>query len=459
MPSIGADYFWLTAHNRVKIDRMDSAVSSAYLGSDCVGRIIDGKFTLLRWLGGSEQSSVFLTELEGDPAQKAAIKLSWANAVDAETRIAQWAVARTLSHPDLMGLFHAGRCEVDGEDLLYVVTEYAEEVLSEILRERPLAPGEIREMLDPILEALSWLHCRNLLHGHLKPSNIMVVDDRLKLSADRLHAAGEPGRASARSGKYDAPEVALGKMSPAVDLWSLGVVLVEALTQRPPLWDGSGGGEPVVPASIPPPFFGIVRECLRVDPARRCTLSGVRDSLEATPAGGRADKIITTPPSRALLSRTPVMIAGAVLVVGVIVTALVIGHHHRPMPPAVPQSPAPATQTQSPGPGAQPRKGSVVKGVVAYRAIPDVPQSIRDTIHGLVRVRIGIQVDSDGSVSDATIDSSGPSRYFANRALQTARDWKFRPAEIDGRAVGSKWILEFHFGQGGTTITPTETSP
>jgi hypothetical protein len=31
-----------------QIDRMDSAVSSAYLGSDCVGRIIDGKFTLLR---------------------------------------------------------------------------------------------------------------------------------------------------------------------------------------------------------------------------------------------------------------------------------------------------------------------------------------------------------------------------------------------------------------------------
>jgi TonB family protein len=443
---------------------MDSAVSSAYLGRDCVGRIIDGKFTLLRWLGGTDQSSVFLTELEGDPAQKAAIKLSWANAVDAETRIAQWAVTRALSHPHLLGLFHAGRCEVDGEDLLYVVTEYAEEVLSDILRERPLTPGETREMLEPILEALSWLHSRDLLHGRLKPSNILVVDDRLKISAERLHAAGESGRASARSGIYDAPEVALGKMSPAVDLWSLGVVLVEALTQRPPLWDGSVDGEPVVPASIPPPFFAIVRECLRVDPARRCTLSGVRDFVEATPAAERAatkpaDKITTIARSRARLSRTPVMIAGAVLVVGVIVTALLIGYHHRPMSPAVPQSSAPATQPQSPGPGAQPRKGSVVKGVVAYRAIPDVPQSIRDTIHGLVRVRIGIQVDSNGSVSDATIDSSGPSRYFANLALQTARDWKFRPAEIDGRAVGSKWILEFRFGQGGTTTTPTETSP
>ncbi|MFZ0630564.1 MAG: TonB family protein [Acidobacteriaceae bacterium] len=447
---------------------MDSVVSSAHLGSDCIGRIIDGKFTLLQWLGGTEQSSVFLTELKSDPAQKAAIKLCWVNAADAETHIAQWSVARTLSHPHLMGLFHTGRCEVDGEDLLYVVTQYAEEVLSEILRERPLTPGEAREMLDPILEALSLLHSRHLVHGHLKPSNIMVVGDRLKLSTDRLHAAGEPDRASPSPGKYDAPEIAFGQMSPAADLWSLGVVLVEALTQRPPLWGGSGGGEPVVPASIPTPFFGIVRECLRVDPARRCTLSGVRDSLVtsglrdslvATPAAEWADSITTTPPSRTLLSRTPVMIAGAALVVGVIVTSLVIGFHHRPMPPAVPQRSAPATKPQSPGPGAQPHKGSVVKGGVAYRAVPDVAQSIRDATHGHVRVRIGLQVDSDGSVSDATIDSPGPSRYFANRALQTARDWKFRPAEIDGRAVGSRWILEFHFGQDGTTITPTETSP
>jgi TonB family protein len=448
---------------------MDSVVNSAHFGSDCIGRIIDGNFTLLRWLGGTEQSSVFLTDLEGDPAQKAAIKLSWVNAVDAETRLAQWALTRPLSHPHLMGIFHSGRCEVDGEDLLYVVTEYAEEVLSEILRERPLTPAETREMLGPTLEVLSWLHSRHLLHGHLKPSNFMVVNDRLKLSADRLYAAGEPGRASPGSGQYDAPEVALGKMSPAVDLWSLGVVLVEALTQRPPLWEESGGGEPVVPPSVPPPFFNIVRECLRVDPARRYTLSGIRDSLVtsgvrdsllATPAAERADSIAATiPPSRTLLSRTPVMIAGAVLAVGVIVTSLVIGFHHRPIPPAVPPSSASPAHLQSPAPGVQPHRPSVVKGVAAYPAIPDVAQNIRDTIHGHVRVRIGIQVDSGGSVSGATIDSPGPSRYFANRALQTAREWKFRPAEIDGHAVGSKWILEFRFGRDGTTITPTETSP
>jgi TonB family protein len=433
-------------------------VTSPFLGSDSVGRIIDGRFTLLRWLGGTEQSSVFLTELEGHPAKNAAIKFTPANAVDAETRIAQWAAAQTLSHPHLMRLFHAGRCNVDRVDLLYVVTEYAEEVLSEILRERPLTPGETREMLDPVLEALSWLHGRDLVHGHLKPSNIMVVDGRLKLSTDRLHAANDPGTVSPSSGEYDAPETKLGQISPASDVWSLGVVLVEALTRRPPIWNRSAGGEPVVPASIPPPFFTVARGCLQVDPARRPTLSGVGDALAGGQAPKSAGDITATQPSRPQPSRARVMIAGTVLVVAGIVTTLFIRSHHRPSPPAI-QSSAPASQPASPGEAAQPHEASVVKGVVAYRATPDVPQSIRDTIQGHVRVRIDLQVDSSGSVADATIDSPGPSRYFANRALEAARGWKFTPARMDGRAVASKWILQFHFGQDGTTITPTETSP
>lgn len=440
-------------------------MNSAFPGSDCVGRIVVGRFTLLRWLGGTDQSSVFLTELEGDPAQKAVIKLSPANSADVEARMAQWATS-SLSHPHVMRLLYAGRCEVDGVELLYLVTEYADEILSEILRERPLTPGETREMLDPVLEALSWLHGRGLVHGQLRPSKIMVVGDRLKLSIDRLHAVGEPGRPSAWSNIYDAPEAALETMSPAMDVWSLGVVLVEALTQQQPLWDRFGGGEPVVPASIPPPFFDLARECLRVNPAARLTLCGVQDSLAAGSTAEPAD-----PASRALPSRVRVMIAGAVLVVVGIIIAGVIrsvgASHRRPEPPAVQQSFPPASRPQSPDPGTQPHEGStggsavgsVVKGAVASRATPVVPQSIRNTIQGHVRVRIGVEVDSDGNVAGATIDSPGPSRYLASRALTAAREWKFRPAEVNGRAAASKWILQFRFGPEGITISPTETSP
>ena len=106
----------------------------------------------------------------------------------------------------------------------------------------------------------------------------MVVDDQLKLSADRLRIAGGPLRRPQTS--WDAPETAAEKITPAADLWSLGVVLVQALTQKPPLWDKAQGAEPEVPAAIPQPFFAVARECLRVDPARRMTLSGVKAQLE-----------------------------------------------------------------------------------------------------------------------------------------------------------------------------------
>ena len=45
------------------------------VGKNWEGRVIDGKFPLLQWLGGSEDSAVFLTERRGSGPQKAAIKL------------------------------------------------------------------------------------------------------------------------------------------------------------------------------------------------------------------------------------------------------------------------------------------------------------------------------------------------------------------------------------------------
>ena len=205
--------------------------------SDWVGRVIDGRFTLLQWLGGSGWSGVFLTQLHEPRSRKAAIKLIPADAGDAETYIAGWAATKSLSHPHLMSPLHTGRYQIDAAVLLYAVTEYAEEVLSEIIPERPLTPSETKEMLAPVLDALSYLHGKGFVHGHLKPSNIMAVDEQVKLSGDSLQVTGEPGKRSMTLTVYDAPEVATETISPAGDVWSLGVLLVEALTQNPPVWD------------------------------------------------------------------------------------------------------------------------------------------------------------------------------------------------------------------------------
>jgi TonB family protein len=108
---------------------------------------------------------------------------------------------------------------------------------------------------------------------------------------------------------------------------------------------------------------------------------------------------------------------------------------------------------------AQAEKGPVVKGAVADQALPDVPQHILDDVEGHIQVRVAVQVDAEGKVVEATLDSPGPSQYFANQAVAAARGWTFTPAESAGHAVASQWMLTFRFGEDGTTVTATETAP
>jgi TonB family protein len=435
-------------------------MTTAAIRSDWVGRIIDGRFTLLQWLGGSEWSGVYLTELQGPRSQKAAIKLIPADAEDAEAYIAGWAVTTTLSHPHLMRLFHTGRCQIDSAGLLYVVTEYAEEVLSEIIPERPLTPREANEMLAPVLDALFYLHEKGFVHGHLKLSNIMVVDNQVKLSGDSLEVTGELGKHFLALRVYDAPEVAIARISPAADVWSLGVTLVEALTQHPPVWDRSTNREPAVPESIPQPFANIAQECLRFDPARRCTLSDVKARLEpARSLPNPARKTGRTVPAKL---RVTALIAAVLVLLAVIAALQLRSHQTRPSLPTGKQRPVPTTAVlppQSPVPGTQTSKSVAVKGAVAERVLPDVPRSASMTIQGKVEVRIRVTVDPSGDVSNAAFDSPGVSKYFANMALQAARNWRFKPAQVDDQAVTSVWILRFQFRQTGTEVTPVEASP
>lgn len=439
---------------------MVSAMTAAAIRSDWAGRVIDGRFTLLRWLGGSESSGVFLTELQEPRLRKAAIKIIPADAPDMETRVAGWGATKDLSYPHLNSLLHTGRFQLDAADFVYAVTEYAEEVLSEIIPERPLTPNEAKEMLAPVLDTLSYLHGKGFVHGHLKPSNIMVVDNQVKLSGDSLEVAGEVGKHFPAQTIYGAPEVATEPISPAADVWSLGFLLVEALTQHPPVWDRSANREPVVPESVPQPFAGIAQECLRSDQARRCTTREVKDRLEgaASSLSNPASKTSRAVPTKLLVT----VLIGAMLVVFAVIVALQLrSHRTRPTPVAETQQPVHATapSTQSPVSAIPTSKGLAVNGSVDKRVLPDVPQSAMMTIRGTVRVRIRVTVDPSGEVSNARFDSPGVSKYFANLALEAARNWRFKPTEVDGQPVTSVWILQFQFRRTATEVVPVEAVP
>jgi TonB family protein len=88
-----------------------------------------------------------------------------------------------------------------------------------------------------------------------------------------------------------------------------------------------------------------------------------------------------------------------------------------------------------------------------------VPEKASRTISGTVNVGIQVNVDANGAVSDASITSQGPSKYFANLALKAAHSWKFTPPQVNGQGVPSVWRLEFHFRQTGVEVIPAQQTP
>ena len=209
-----------------------------------VGQVVDGAFPLRQYLGGSDHGAVFLTERAGPAAQKVAIKLITADPSNQKIQLSRWERATKLTHPHLIRLFQGGRCELDGTELLYTVMEYAEENLSQILPSRPLTPAESCEMLPSVLDVLAYLHGQGWVHGHLRPSNIMAIRDQVKLSSDGLCETGSQSSLVSTLSIFVPPEiVGGGRLSPAADIWSLGVTLVEALTQQPPVFQDPRGGE------------------------------------------------------------------------------------------------------------------------------------------------------------------------------------------------------------------------
>jgi TonB family protein len=238
------------------------------------GQVINNTFPLERYLGGSSESAVFLTQLAGPQSSKAVLKLI-PEGTSVDLQLSLWRRASKLTHPNFLQLYQGARCRLADMDLLYVVMEHAEESLSEILPQRALTPSEARDMLTPVLDALSNLHAQGLVHSHLKPSNILATSDQVKLSTDRVFPAGEVRKAAAKPSPYDAPESANQALTAASDVWSLGVILIEVLTQRLP----GGASLPSAPDSLPQPFREIAQHALERDPRLRWSIAHIAASL------------------------------------------------------------------------------------------------------------------------------------------------------------------------------------
>jgi TonB family protein len=440
---------------------------------DWEGRTVDGKFRLESYLGGSDASGVFRTEAEGAPA---AIRLVMRDSADGEKQLQRWKEASEL-HSHLIRILQWGSARVAGREVVYVVEEFAEENLGQVVPERALTADETRGMLKPILAGLEQLHGKGFVHGGLRPSHIFAVGDQVKLSSDALLRRGETARSD---GPLDAPELAASGVSAATDVWSLGMTLVEVMTQLVLMWDAARMTPPAVSEDVPEPFRTIAQRCLEIDPAKRWSLAQIRERLEP---GAQLEKIRNSvrsgalqpaPPSKGLWQR---LIVPAIIVLAIVLFFVL--RHNRPTEPSTssetasapnatqtataetapePQSPRPSPLgAKSPGSEDQARpQAAAPNSDIIERVIPDVSSSARRTIQGHIKVRVKVDVDATGNVTSATLRDAGPSKYFSRVAEEAAKRWKFAPAQ-GGQDEPRSWTLLFVFSRGGTEMSATRT--
>jgi eukaryotic-like serine/threonine-protein kinase len=468
-------------------------------------QVINGTFALRRLLGQTDHSAVFLTDYPAEAIPNAAIKFVQEMTGAADTQLANWRKAAALTHPNLARILESGQCQQEGRPFLYVVTEYAEESLEEILPHRPLTPEEVRAMLMPVLDALAFLHANQLVQGQLKPSNVLVIDDQVKLASDTIKPTGAAVPGIVRSTVYDAPETASGHQLPVGDMWALGVTIVQALTQHLPSWTDGRPPAAVLPANFPRDFIDVVLRCLHQNPTQRPTPQELKAQLSGESTAPLAvlpepvvvapelpprqesnvskkpapKEPVPTPPSlteparaeiisRAVADATSRQPVGekpkrpiAPLVGGAVIGLLVIwgwSHlsqkHANTTPSAAPEvQPAPAAAQQPlpavapphspPSPPSAPAEPGLPVGVL-HQELPTVARSANETIHGHFRVIVRVVVNRSGKVIDETLEDAGPSKYFAKQASTAAREWKF--AATDDHAT-REWLLRFDFGK------------
>jgi serine/threonine protein kinase len=414
-------------------------------------QIVNGLFPLRRFLGRSNHSVVFLTEYKAHNLSKAAIKIVPAHPALDEGQLSRWQSSAALSHPHLVRILDSGQCKLGGHPFLFVVMEYAEQTLAQILPQRPLTPDEVREMLIPTLGALAYLHRKGLVQGQLKPPNFLVVNDQLKLASDTIRPAGEPATVSAKPSVYDPPEAKSGAIDAAGDVWGLGITLVEALTQNP----AAGLGESSDALTV------AVRRCLSPNPAGRPTISDLQAQFSpASPAPAppvpRLPADMKAAPSKPSAepssSRTrllvPAIAVGVIILVAVWAGVRPFRSHPNPARPASSTDQSSSQPSVAPAAASQ---GSATPNLAAaatvlHQEIPALSRGTRDSIRGQIKVTVLVTVDRSGNVVGETLENQGSSKYFAHLGLEAAKKWRFAPADSqDSR----QWLLQFEFTRSG----------
>jgi eukaryotic-like serine/threonine-protein kinase len=253
------------------------------------GTIVDERYRLDRKIGTGGMADVWLAE-DTELDRQVAIKLlhdRFAQDTEFVQRFQREAQsAAGLQHPNVVGVFDRGSFR----DTYFIAMEYVDGPSLKELVKGGMGTKDAVDFTRQILNAARFAHRKGIVHRDLKPQNVLIDDEgRARVADFGIARAGENSDITATgsvmgTAQYISPEQAQGKpTTPRSDIYSIGVILYEALTGRVPFEGESAvavalkqvSETPRRPSAIdpkiPPALDAVVMRALAKDPEARFT--------------------------------------------------------------------------------------------------------------------------------------------------------------------------------------------
>jgi serine/threonine-protein kinase Stk1 len=279
-----------------------------------VPEVLAGRYRIERLLGAGGMGAVYrardlLSEQFGDPDPYVALKIlneEFAESPDASALLySEFALTRRLRHNNVLRL-NSFEVDTDCQRAFITMELMCGLTLDKLLCERPLGVpwNELRDIALPLLDALAYAHARGVLHGDIKPSNVMLSEGGVRLFDFGLGQATEgilPGlphlsrdRFNAWTPGYAAPELLEGhRLSASADVFGAACILYELAGGKHPFrrlpsteaWSGHLHGELHAPQNLPQYCWPALRTALSLNVGdRTITAAQLRDAVGAKPS-------------------------------------------------------------------------------------------------------------------------------------------------------------------------------
>jgi tRNA A-37 threonylcarbamoyl transferase component Bud32 len=282
-------------HDTATTDTATTDMAALLADATAAGGVA-GRYELHRLLGSGGVADVHeATDSRLDRA--VAVKLlreATASETDRARFLAEARLLARLSHPRLVRVLDAG---VDRDRPFLVLELVRGSTLADALGE-PLPPARVAQLGADIASALDHVHTAGVIHRDVKPGNVLIDADGTAMLADfGIARLVDDTRHHTRTGHvvgtvaYLAPEQVAGEpVTTAVDVYALGLVLLEALTGARPYTGTSVemafarlSHAPEIPTTLPVPWRELLAAMTARDPRDRPTAAQVAMRLRGGP--------------------------------------------------------------------------------------------------------------------------------------------------------------------------------